>query len=67
MPRQRQRWMNIEFRAISDPTVTPDRDHGSYWLEWDDPKVSIELTEEQLRALMTEAMMAQAQAASTAN
>lgn len=41
--------------------------HGGYWIEWEDPQVSVELTEEQLRALMTEAMMAQAQAATAAS
>lgn len=66
MPRKQQQWLNIEMRPATPPTIEYNEIDGSYWISWDAAGLAVSVTEDELGALMTEAMIARAQASDAA-
>ena len=60
--RTRKRWVNLEIRPDAPATVEYSPHEEAYWIHWEPVGLAIGLSEEELRALLADAMIAQAQA-----
>ena len=58
MPEQ-QRWMNIEARPTAPAELEYSEVDGSYWLQWPTVGVAINVSEDELRQLVSDAILAQ--------
>ena len=61
MPKQ-SRYINVELEPEGPPWIVADGD-GKYWINWDSPSLGVLVKEEDLRALVSAAIIAQAQIA----
>ena len=60
MPRQSQ-LINIETEPDGPPWIEPSGEAGKYWINWRSPSLGVLVSEEDLRALVAAAIIAQAQ------
>ena len=61
----RQRWMNLEIRPAAPPKVEYSEVERAYWVSWEPVGLTVGLSEEELRMLVADAILAQAAASMT--
>jgi hypothetical protein len=63
--RTAKRWTSIEIRPAAPATVEYSEVEQAYWITWEPVGLAIGLSEDELRAIVADAMIAQAQASMT--
>jgi hypothetical protein len=65
--RSHKRWTSIEIRPDTPATIEYSEVEQAYWLTWEPVGLAIGLSEDELRAIVADAMIAQAQATMTSS
>jgi len=65
--RNRTRWVNLEIRPDAPATIEYSEPDDAYWLTWQPVGLAIGLSQDELRAMVADAILVQTQATMTSD